>query len=349
MKTIANHITVPWRSSNKIVHLISCHKNRAIFRGGSMRMSTTCLERSPLVYQQSFTPNLSSDACCVDDSHEYVVELSGLILIDCVSLESTETVLHNADTVIMVNGRSLLPSVIEPLCITYNVIEIVSQIRLRSSFVLSRHVAVSVNGFRLSISPRGTCLIKLLNCSAYFRRHNFILESIYADLLSGLAMIDSRLYIQASEVLKIAAQAMGEYVCDSSNTENDLPLICSSDGLLILAAAALVPTSKMFEMLEILISIAGRGQQTSLGVSFDPVALLSSIQSNLIPKLCKLVIDNPTYICEAAARTIEFVLECLGCDCFPSLPRIIEAPIWLFCRAHRSTIYLTRVYNRSST
>ena len=79
-----------------------------------------------------------------------------------------------------------------------------SSLQLTSQTFLKSFSNVKVFGFVLDQNPGASQVIPLLNIATFLRQQNELEDSMDADFLAGLALMNARRYVQGSELIRRA-------------------------------------------------------------------------------------------------------------------------------------------------
>ncbi|OMJ85008.1 hypothetical protein SteCoe_13786 [Stentor coeruleus] len=191
---------------------------------------------------------------------------------------------------------------------------------------LDNYGEIAVIGYSLNVSPQASQVVPLLNISSYLKSQP---EGVDADYLAGLALMNARRFIQASELIRRAESRLSGSL--------DLPMkyprkfhtpntqtITNNKKLLRAAKLELLVAEGFNQHGQIIDKLIAFERATEFflgGGNLDAVTVESDVYSSLLrlqPHLGRLLLRNLTDKLEplriACVRGLEFLIENLGCS-----------------------------------
>lgn len=191
---------------------------------------------------------------------------------------------------------------------------------------LDSYEEIALIGYSLNVSPQASQVVPLLNIASYLK--NFP-EGVDADYLAGLALMNARRFIQASELIRRAETRLSGTL--------DLPMkyprkfgtpnthAITSNKKLLRAAKLELLVAEGFnqhgQIIDKLIAFERATEYFLGGGNLDAISVESDVYSSLLrlqPHLGRLLLRNLTDKLEplriACVRGLEFLIENLGCS-----------------------------------
>jgi hypothetical protein len=200
------------------------------------------------------------------------------------------------------------------------------RIHWSTQLFLDNYCEIAVVGYSLNVSPQASHVVSLLNVASYLK--NFP-ESVDADYLAGLALMNARRFIQAAEFIRRAESKLSGSLDlpvkypRKFNTPNTFTI--TNNKKLLRAAKLELLVAEGFnqhgQISDKLIAFERATEYFLGGGNLDATCSQSDVYSSLLrlqPHLARLLLRNLTDKLEplriSCVRGLEFLIENLGCS-----------------------------------
>jgi hypothetical protein len=204
-------------------------------------------------------------------------------------------------------------------------------------------LTLTIVGFSLHHAPPPAAVVPLMNVSSVLRKQQRVAESVEADMLCGLALLRSRRFVQATEILRRAERNLFHKHAGNVHFSARARRAATFS---LLAADGLSHVNQLYFKLEafhrateyMLMSSSDRGtragimqpemaaasDQSSIHPATDVKTGLQSLQPHLTHVLLSSLNDHILPVREASARGLQFVLDHVGCSIGTLFPLVLQ-------------------------